>query len=165
MTAAPGLFSSVVVARVERKFSGVPEYARPTFWAHATQPQHGGLRAWLEEQLSELPPMSRAQFGTRLLTPELHTQALAEIAAGAVMRLPGYEVELGPELEGLHARSSCYRSRRPTADRGGLATRPVEGVADTKRGMGRAGTRCSARTRGYRPCRGLGLARDRRTAE
>jgi hypothetical protein len=95
------VFLAETVSGIERRFASLPAFARPALWAHATLPEHAGFRVWLHAQVDQLHPAVLDGYISRLLDSAQHTQAVAELAAGAAMRLPGYTVEFGPVIDGL----------------------------------------------------------------
>jgi hypothetical protein len=97
----PLLFSPDVVARIERQSDAVPEHFRSALWLHATHPDLGAFRSWLDDQLRNLETAVRQSFLSRLRDEQRYTQALAEIATGYALRQPGYTVEFEPDLNGL----------------------------------------------------------------
>lgn len=86
---------------IQRRFAAVPEYARPPLWLVATHPSQATLRRWLDDELGQLDPGLRDDFIGRLRDARGHGDAVAELAAGFVLRQPGYLIEFGPKLEGL----------------------------------------------------------------
>jgi hypothetical protein len=95
------VFTSAAMACIAQQAVALPEFARPALWAHANLAEHGRLREWLEAEVERLPSTARRGFVARLLDAANHTQAIAELAAGSAMRLPGYSVEYGPEINAL----------------------------------------------------------------
>ena len=92
------LFAEGDLKRLHRLYGSLPDWAQPSVAVAATSAAKAEHRSWLEEQVTRLSPVERADFLPRLKSAEQYAQSVAELALGDVLATSASRVRHSPTI-------------------------------------------------------------------